>query len=467
MDISAPNNSSLSLESFENFIQRNPNAKSIVVSQGHIVARDPVEDQDQVTTKEAFKVALKAKYPDQENLVDEAWDGLQSSGQSWSAYTIRQVIERATENADGAVWRDVDDVREENKNISEEEIAQLSQALDDYAERIEGELSPQERTALQEQLVASSIAVGGVGLVGLAAHVNSSATNAALANLLSTISSSLPHAAALPMMSSVNPAAAAVALPTTHLAVATAMMGASTISASTASVEATIASAAPAIASFIVAGAIAHRLYVAAMRVSSSAHRIEHEINNVSVAMLSAAFATVPPAQHALLLSTIAGAIIGQHVIDPGMIEQTCHNIRDAALGVYLFHHPEVAVTLGNGLKTLLFATGKEVATLATVTSAPAATTTAAATTTTAASAGAASSTLTSTGAAHASTSLFPHSITAIIGKVGVTASTTIAAHPIVAATLLVGGACAAAYQYLSASSTSSHSDQPATASLT
>lgn len=471
MEIPARTTSALSLEHFESFIAQHPDAKNIVISNdGHITESFSVFDQDQARTKEAFKAALKAKYPDQEDLVDEAWNDLRPPQKSWDAHTIRQVIDKAAKNESevGMTWRNVEG---NGEKTSEETMQQLAQALDDYAEKVVEKLSSEEKEALRQQLATSGFAVAGAGVVGLAANLSTPTANHALANLIATISSSLPHATALPIMGAAAPGS-------THLAAAVAMMGASATAATSAaatasagSTQAAIAAAAPAIATFIIAGAIAHRLYIAARRVSTTMHRIEHEVNNISVAIIAAAFATIPPAQHPILVGAIIGGIAGQHLVDPGMIEQAFHNMRDAALGVYLFNHPEVAVTIGNGLKSLLLSAGKSMVALSsgtTVTTsmtaigggAGAVTTTTGVAATTAVT-GAASSTSTGVVATQGtSTALAHHSIAATathgVSAVVTTIAGVAAAHPAVTAAIIVGGACmAAARRYLSSSTSS------------
>ena len=441
MDIVA-STSSPSLTQFEDFIKQNPTAKNIVVSGGHIVANSSAEDQDQKQTKEAFKEALKAKYPEQGNLVDEAWGQLQASGKSWDAHVISQVIDQAAENADNAVWTDVED-----EGVSQEDIADVTKAIDEYAQKIIEGLSPEERASLQQQFSAAGLATAGVGMAVLATHVPTHAANAALANLLSTISASLTSGATtLPMMGSAATGglAAAVTLPTTHLAVASAIMG-TTATVTSASVQVTVASAASAIVPFIIAGAIAHRLYVATSRIAGASSSLEHEVNNIATAMIASALATIPPAQHALLLSAIVGGVVGQHVVDPSLMQQAFHNIRDAALGVYLVKHPDVAIMFGGELKTLLLSAFKEVAPVAGF---------GAASTTTAATTAVATPVTTAAAVTQAApTAALHHSIAATAAH-GLSASTTvvaatIAAHPGVTAAILVGGACAAAYQYV------------------
>ena len=451
MNIDTVSSPALSLEHFEDFIKRNPDATSIVVSAGRLIEREPAEAQDQVQTKEAFKQALQEKYPDQVDLVDEAWDELEDSEKSLSAHTIEQVIAQAKEN--DAIWKEVSDV--DHEEASQEEIAQIAAALNNYAEQVVAGLSPQEREALKQQIETAGLAVGGAGLVGLAANISTPAANTALANLLSSIAASLPASALnLPISGHLT---AAVAMMGSTAAATTASVG-TTAAINTAAMQVTIASAAPAIATFIVGGAIAHRLYVAGVRVSTTAHRIEHEINNISTAMLAVTLATIPPAQQSLLLGTIVGAIIGQHIVDPGIVQQAIHNARDAALVVYLFHNPEIAACIGEQLKSLLLSAGKAmwsvggpvVATPVTTTTA---TTTAAATTTVATPAA-------TTLAAHvAPAGLLPHSITAMathgVSTATTVFATTIAAHPAVVASIILGGACMAAYQYVSSSSNS------------
>ncbi len=489
MDIPAPTISSFSLETFESFIKDNPGATNIGISEGRIVERNPAEDPDQVRTKEAFQQALVEKYPDQAALVEAAFHDLQVSGKTWSAHTIKQVIKQAAENEDSSVLREGVNSDQET---SQENINQLARAINDYADKIVEQLSPEEQGALQEQLAASSLAIGGAGFVGLVANLSTPEANAALAHLITTISASLPQGAALPMMGAAAPSAlatghaVAASLPATHLAAAAALMGsATTVTASAVAVEASIAAAAPAIATFIIAGAVAHRLWLVARRVQIQAtaaeHRMRHlenEIMMITTGMIGAACATIPPAQHALLIGAIIGGMAGQNFLDEGLLHNAFHTIRDGALGAYLWAHPEVTVAIGRALKTFLFSVGKAVASASGVSSvanpvsatttvgiAAATTTTTAAAVTTTATAGAASSTSTvgSTTAAHvASTSFLPHYITAMVphGLSSATATVTavIAAHPIAATAIIVGGACALAYQYTSGSSSSTTS---------
>ena len=296
----------------------------------------------------------------------------------------------------------------------------------------------------------------------LATHVPTHAANAALANLLTTISASLSSGATtLPMMGSAAPAGlAAAALPTSHLAAASAMMG-TTAAVSSASVQVTVASAASAIVPFIIVGAIAHRLYVATSRIARESSSLEHEVNNISTAMIAAALTAIPPAQHALLLSAIVGGIVGQQTFDPGVMEQAFHNIRDAALGVYLVQHPYVAIALGHELQTLMISAFKALApvvglsaasTTTTGAATAAAASTAAVATTTAATTAATTSATAGTVMQAAPTAALHHSIAATAAHGLSTATTvvaaTIAAHPGVTAVILVGGACAAAYRY-------------------
>lgn len=470
MDNVAATSSFPSLAHFENFIEENPNAENIVVSDGHIVASSSAGDQ--VKTKEAFKEALKTKYPEQERLVDDAWGKLQASGKSWDAHVIRQVIDQAEENEIGETWKDV-----EGEGASSEDIAKVAEAFDQYAEKIVEGLSPKERESLQEQFAAAGLATAGVGMAALATHVPTHAANAALANLLTTISASLPSGATtLPMMGAAAPGhLAAAALPATHLAAAAAILG---TTATSASVQVTVATAASAIVPFIVAGAIAHRLYVATSRIARASSSIEHEVNNVTTAMIATALATVPPAQHALLLGTIVGGIVGQHIVDPGVFQQAFHNIRDAALGVYLVKHPEIAILLGGEMKTLLLSAFKAVApvvglsttvdaaaattTGATATAATTATTVGATATTTGAAATAATTTTTGTTAPAAL--VVHHSISATVAH-GLSVATsvvaaTIAAHPAVTTAIIVGGSCAVAYQYVKKSPSPEVSNQ-------
>lgn len=456
MDIHAPISSPLSLENFENFIDAQPNAQSIIVSGGHIVEQTATVE-DQINTKEAFKAALSAKYPDQVNLVDEAWEQMSVSGESWSSHKIKSVLQQA---ADLSVSPKE---QVEQETMTPEAIKKISEALDEYAEQVVSQLSPEQQASLQEQLTASGLAVGGAGLVGLAANISDPATNAALAHLLDTITASLSHSAVTPMMGAAAPVGG-------HLASAVALTGSAAVAApSIAALQTTIGAAAPTIATFLIAGAVAHRLFIAARRISSAAHRVEHEINSISVSMLSAAFATVPPAQHALLISSIFAAMLGQHMVDPGVVEQSLHNIRDAALGVYLFHHPEVAMQIAQGLESLLLSAGKEIVSISGIAVANNTATVAgggaAATTTTVA--GAASSNSAGIGVAHAtSTVVVHHSIAATVGHglsvAGTTIATIVAAHPGVVTAIIVGGACAAAYKYVSSSSNNLPQNQQA-----
>ena len=464
MDHVAATSSFASLEHFENFIKENPNAENIVVFDGHIVESSSPEDQDQAKTKEALKQALQAKYPEQEdlvNLVDQASGELKTSGKSWDAHTIRQVIDQAEVDA---IWKDVG----EDEGASPENIAKVSEAFDQYAQKVVEELSPEERVSLQQQFAAAGLATAGVGMAVLATHVPTHAANAALTNLLTTISASVASGATtLPMMGSAAPAglAAAVTLPTTHLAVASVMMG-TTAAVTSASVQVTVASAASAIVPFIIAGALAHRLYVATSRIARASSSLEHEVNNITTAMIATALTAIPPAQHALLLSTIVGGIVGQHMVDPGVMQQALHNIRDAALGVYLVEHPDVAILLGGEIKTLLLSAFKDVAPVVGL-GGGAASTTAATTVTGTATTAAGSTTVTATTTAAttttagtvtqvAPTAALHHSIAATAAHGLSTATTvvaaTIAAHPGVTAAILVGGACAMAYRYAKSS---------------
>ncbi|MBX9577004.1 MAG: hypothetical protein K2W97_00835 [Chthoniobacterales bacterium] len=455
MDIVA-STSSPSLTQFEDFIKQNPTAENIVVSGGHIVASSSGADEDQAKTEEAFKQALKAKYPEQENLVDEAFDSLQASGKSWDAHTICQIIKEAEKNASeiDATWKDVED-----EGASQEDIAKVTEAFDQYVQQVIGGFSPEDRTSLQQQFAAAGLDTAGVGMAVLATHVPTHAANAALANLLTTISASLSSGGTtLPMMGSAAPAGlATAALPTSHLVAASAMMG-TTAAVTSASVQVTVASAASAIVPFIIAGAIAHRLYVATSRIARASSSFEHEVNNISTAMIAAALTAIPPAQHALLLSTIVGGIVGQHMVDPGVMQQAFHNIRDAALGVYLVEHPDVAIALGYELQTLMLSAFKALAPVAGLTTASTTTTgaataasTAAVATTTAATAAATTSATAGTVTQAAPTAALHHSIAATAAHGLSTATTvvaaTIAAHPGVTAAILVGGACAAAYR--------------------
>ncbi len=434
--------SSPSLRQFEDFITEYPTAENIVISDGHIVASSSAKDQDQVAIKEALKKALKEKYPEQEelaNLVDQASGELKSSGKSWDAHTIRQVIEQVEEDA---TWKEVED-----KGISQEDIENVARAFDEYAQEVLGSLSPEERESLQQQFAGTGLVAGaGVGIALLATHIPTHPANIALANLLANMSASLTHVGTnLPMEGLAAPAqhlAVAASLPTTHLASAAAMLGATT----TASVQVTVTSAASAIVPFIVAGAIAHRLYIAASRIAQTSSSVEHEVNNITTAMIATALATIPPAQHGLLLSTIVAGIVGQHTVDPGLLQQAFHNIRDAALGVYLVHHPEVAILLGEELKTLLCSAFKAVAPAIGL-SATNANTTAAATNavTATTTAGTVTQTVPAGVAHHSMTATAAHGLSATTSVI----AATIAAHPGVAAAILVGGACTVAYQCL------------------
>lgn len=440
MDHVAATSSFPSLAHFENFIKENPNAENIVVSDGHIVENSSAGDQDQAKTKEALKQALQAKYPEQEdlvNLVDQAWGELKTSGKSWDAHTIRQVIDQAEGNA---TWKDVGD-----EGTTQEDIDNVAKAFDEYAQKIVEGLSPEERASLQQQFAAAGLVAAGVGMTALATHVPTHAANAALANLLTTISASLPSGVTtLPMMGAAAPG---------HLAAASAMMGAGATAAITsASVQVTVASAASAIVPFIIAGAIAHRLYVATSRIVRASSSLEHEVNNITTAMVAAALTAIPPAQHALLLSAIVGGIVGQHILDPGIMRQAVHNIRDAALGVYLVKHPDIAVALVHGVESLLLSGAKAV--MSAVEFGVASTTPTTATTTafTTATGTAATTTTAGTVTQAAPTAALHHSIAATAAHGLSTATTvvaaTIAAHPGVTAAILVGGACMTAYRY-------------------
>ncbi|MCX6958555.1 MAG: hypothetical protein NT164_08475 [Verrucomicrobiae bacterium] len=492
----APISSSLSLGHFEDFIKRNPDAKNIVVSNdGGIAVNSSADDQDQVRTKAAFKEALEAKYPDQVDLVDQAWSDLKPPEKSWSAHVIGRVIDQAAENADLAVWRDVEeeekDIYEKNDVVSHIPIVPISKEAADkidgavhaYSEavaRVVVSLPLEERAVLQEitanlavagtlagltatENVTNATALSGPGMTALAAHLNTPTIHAALAQLFTTISASLPHAAVLPMMGAAAPAnlIATVSLPTAHLAVASAIMG-TTAAVTSASVQVTVASAASAILPFIIAGAIAHRLYIASSRIARASSSIEHEVNNITTAMIAASLATIPAAQQALLVSAIVGGVVGHHMFEPGLIRQVVHNVRDAALGVYLVQHPDIAVALGQELQTLLISSFKAIVTapVAVGLSVPGAITT----TTTAAATAAGSTTVTATTTAAttttagtvtqvAPTAALHHSIAATAAH-GLSTATTvvaaiIAAHPGVTVAILVGGACAMAYQYM------------------
>ncbi len=365
---------------------------------------------------------------------------------------------------------------------SSEALDQISNAISSYADRTIANYSPTQLSNLRRQIRDAGLIVGGgVALTELADHMSDPSLNNALTSLITTISSSLPHTAAVPLMGSAGPVAA------THLAASSAILGTTTAALSSASTEAVI-NAAAAIVPFIVVGAIAHRLYVATSRIARNSSAIEHEVNNITTAMIATAFSTIPPAQHGLLLSAIIAGIIGQHAIDPGLIEKACHNLRDAALGVYLVKHPEVTIAIAEHVKAALVASVKEAYTVAstagtikgasTVTAATvtgkassgiiatSAGVTASSTTTTSVTTGTSSTaTAITTSGSHAATShgvlaTAAHGLTAI----KTVAITTIAAHPGVATALLVGGACTAAWYYVS---TNSNNTTPSTSSET
>lgn len=452
--------SSPSLMQFESFIAENPTAQNIVVSDdGRITTSSSALDQDQAKTKEAFKQALRTKYPEQDNLVDEAFSSLQALGKSWGASDIHQVIKEAEENAIDATWKDVGDEEIGGEPLSQHDLNRITAALNEYVQQITEEiekLSPEERASLQQQVATAGLAAGGTGLAALAAaHASNPAAHVALANLLTTVSAPLSHGAPAGHL-------AATALPATHFAAASALIATSaTAAVASTSIQVTVASAAAAIVPFIIAGAIAHRVYIAASRIQSAASSGMHELNNISTGMIAAAFATLPPAQGPLLIAAIIGGIAGQHVFDPGMFHQAFHNIRDGALAAYLIQHPEIAVMIGHEVESLLLAAGKSVLGGAAKTAIGGASTAAtglASTTAKAIAVGSIAAPSTAGVAKHvASTSLVHHSIGATaahgVSAAATVVATTIAAHPVVAATMLLGGACAAAYQYSSTSS--------------
>lgn len=444
MDPIASSSSFPSLAHFEAFIEQNPAATNIGIANGCIVS--DAFHHDLTETKEAFKQALRKKYPEQEKLVDQAFDGLKASGSSWGSHVIQRVIEKAEENAIEATWTEIED----EEPSQEEEIAKITEAADTYAQQVVEGLSPEQQESLSQQLrIAGATGLAG-GAAFFAAGLQNASANTALAHLLTGLSASL-SSATVPLSAGHIVATASLSLGTASAAVASA----ATTSTAISSVETTIMHAAPAIATFIVAGAIAHRLYIATSRVARSASSIEHEINNISTAMIAAALATIPPAQHGLLLGGIIGSITAQHLIDPGVISQTFHNVRDAALGVYLYHHPDIAIFLGEQLKQLLFSSAKGLYSLASSAAPPTAVAT---TQPVSATAAVATSSKVAIAAKVAPVALLPHAMNAMLAH-GVSAATTavtttIAAHPMVVTSIVLGGACAAAYQYTTSSST-------------
>ncbi len=79
-----------SLDQFESVIEKKPNDEHVFISEGHIVSSSSIDAaQNNQKTKTAFKEALLAKYPDQEDFVNQLLDV--TSSEPMSAVEIKNI----------------------------------------------------------------------------------------------------------------------------------------------------------------------------------------------------------------------------------------------------------------------------------------------------------------------------------------------------------------------------------------